>query len=211
MDVPVTIALFGAYFASIYASFIGGGETYFDSVSMFVFFLLTSRFLEMKARQRAGDTAAGLMSLTPRLATRYMADGNTEVIAASALVAGDRLQVRPGETIAADGIVIQGQSAVAEALITGEPLPVPKKEGDSVIGGSVNTESPLQVEVTRAGGESTLATLNRLLNRALSEKPQLAQKADSMAHLFVARVLVFAVVVYIGWWFVDPLMPSGQP
>jgi Cu2+-exporting ATPase len=203
MDVPVTIALFGAYFASIYASFIGGGETYFDSVSMFVFFLLASRFLEMKARQRAGDTAAGLMSLTPRLATRYLADGNTEVIAASALVAGDRLQVRPGETIAADGIVLQGQSAVAEALITGEPLPVPKKEGDSVIGGSVNTESPLQVEVTRAGGESTLATLNRLLNRALSEKPQLAQKADSMAHLFVARVLVLAVVVYIGWWFVD--------
>lgn len=204
MDVPVSIALFGAYFASVYASFIGGGETYFDSVSMFVFFLLTSRFLEMKARQRAGDTAAGLMSLTPRLATRLNRDGSTEVVAASALVAGDRLQVRPGETIAADGIVREGQSAVTEALITGEPMPVPKKEGDAVIGGSVNTESPLQVEVTRAGGDSTLATLNRLLNRALSEKPQLAQKADRMAHLFVARVLLLAVVVYAGWWLFDP-------
>lgn len=204
MDVPVTIALFGAYFASVYASIIGGGETYFDSVCMFVFFLLTSRFLEMKARQRAGDTAAGLMSLTPRLATRVNTDGSTEVVAASALQAGDRLQVRPGETIAADGIVRDGCSAVTEALITGEPLPVPKKEGDAVIGGSVNTESPLQVEVTRAGGDSTLATLNRLLNRALSEKPHLAQKADRMAHLFVARVLVLAVVVYAGWWLYDP-------
>jgi Cu2+-exporting ATPase len=203
MDVPVTIALFGAFFASVYASLIGGGETYFDSVSMFVFFLLTSRFLEMKARQRAGDTAAGLMSLTPRLATRLNTDGSTDIIAASALMPGDRLQVRPGETIAADGIVRDGQSAVTEALITGEPLPVTKKAGDAVIGGSVNTESPLQVEVTRVGGESTLATLNRLLNRALSEKPQLAQKADSMAHLFVARVLVLAVVVYLGWWLVD--------
>lgn len=204
MDVPVTIALLGAYFASVYASVIGGGETYFDSVCMFVFFLLTSRFLEMKARQRAGDTAAGLMSLTPRLATRVNADGTTEVVAASALQAGDRLQVRPGETIAADGIVRDGRSAVTEALITGEPLPVPKAEGDAVIGGSVNTESPLQIDVTRAGGDSTLATLNRLLNRALSEKPQLAQKADRMAHLFVARVLVLAVIVYAGWWLVDP-------
>ncbi len=204
MDVPVTIALFGAYFASVYASVIGGGETYFDSVCMFVFFLLTSRFLEMKARQRAGDTAAGLMSLTPRLATRIQSDGSTNVVAASALQTGDRLQVRPGETIAADGIVREGRSAVTEALITGEPLPVPKAEGDTVIGGSVNTESPLQIEVTRAGGDSTLATLNRLLNRALSEKPQLAQKADRMAHLFVARVLVLAVVVYAGWWWFDP-------
>ncbi|HQV40715.1 MAG TPA: heavy metal translocating P-type ATPase [Moraxellaceae bacterium] len=204
MDVPVTIAIFSAYFASIYASLIGGGETYFDSVSMFVFFLLTSRFLEMKARQRAGDTAASLMSLTPRLATRLNTDGSSEVIAASALVPGDHLQVRPGETIAADGVVRAGQSEVAEALITGEPMPVLKKEGDTVIGGSVNTESPLQVEVTRAGGDSTLATLNRLLNRALSEKPQLAQKADRMAHIFVARVLLLAVIVYIGWWLIDP-------
>lgn len=204
MDVPVSIALFGAYFASLYASLIGSGETYFDSVCMFVFFLLTSRFLEMKARQRAGDTAASLMSLTPRLATRLNADGSSDVIAASALEPGDRLQVRPGETIAADGIVREGQSAVTEALITGEPMPVPKRMGDPVIGGSVNTESPLQIEVTRAGGESTIATLNRLLNRALAEKPQLAQKADRMAHLFVARVLLLAVVVYVGWWIVNP-------
>jgi P-type E1-E2 ATPase len=96
----------------------------------------------MKARQRAGDTAAGLMSLTPRLATRLNTDGSTDSYCRQRIGAGDRLQVRPGETIAADGIVRDGQSAVAEALITGEPLPVTKKEGDAVIGGSVNTESP---------------------------------------------------------------------
>ena len=203
MDVPVTVALFAAFFTSIYATAIRSGETYFDSVSMFIFFLLASRFLESRARQAAGETATSLMALTPRLATRLEADGSEQVVGANQLLPGDHIIVKPGETIAADGEVIAGSSTATEALLTGEPLPIPKQVGDSVLGGSINGESPLTMLVSRAGGDSTIATLNRLLNRALAEKPRLAQKADELAQYFVGGVLILAAAVYISWHFVN--------
>ena len=204
MDVTVTVALFSAFFTSVYATAIRSGETYFDSVSMFIFFLLASRFLESKARQAAGETATSLMALTPRLATRLEADGSEHIVGATQLVSGDHILVKPGETIPADGEVIAGSSAATEALLTGEPLPIPKQMGDSVIGGSINGESPLTIRVSRAGGDSTIATLNRLLNRALAEKPRLAERADQLAQYFVSGVLLLSAAVYLVWHFMAP-------
>ena len=198
MDVPVSLALVGAYAASVFATVTQQGDTYFDSVSMFIFFLLTSHFLEVRARQRAGDTAASLMALTPQLATR-LEQGGDQVVAVSDLQRGDRILVKPGETVAADGVIEEGQSAVNEALLTGEPLPLAKKSGDAVRSGSINGEGSLVVRVTRTASDSTLGTLNRLLNRALAEKPQLAQRADAIAQVFVAVVLVLATLVFFAW------------
>lgn len=204
MDVPVSIALIFAYTASWFATVTQSGETYFDSVCMFIFFLQTSRYLELKARQHAGETAASLMTLEPRLALRRQVDGQWETVASDDLLPGDVILIAAGEAIPCDARVVAGNGSVSEALVTGEPLPVAKMPGADLLGGSVNGEQALQAEVTRVGQESVLATLQQLLARALSEKPLIAQKADSMAHFFVARVLVLAVLTYIGWQFFDP-------
>lgn len=198
MDVPVSLALFGAYAASVFATVMQEGDTYFDSVTMFIFFLLTSHFLETRARQRAGDTAASLMALTPQLATR-LEHGTETVIAVAEVKINDVILIKPGETIAADGLVEEGHSSVNEALLTGEPFPLEKKTGDSVSSGSINCEGSLLVRVTRSASDSTLGTLNRLLNRALAEKPQLARRADELAQIFVAAVLLIAGIVFFSW------------
>jgi Cu2+-exporting ATPase len=204
MDVPVSIALIISFFASIYATVTGSGETYFDSVSMFIFFLLTGRYLEAKARRQASETATDLIPILPRLAHHVLADGQHEQIPVTQLQVGDKVLVKAGETLPCDGKVLEGSSAISEALLTGEPLPISKTVGDRVVSGSQNHDSPMIIEVTKSAQSSTLATLHQLINRALSEKPLLAQRADKMAHWFVARVLVLAVVVYVGWYFVEP-------
>lgn len=200
MDVPVSLALIAGFAASVWSTVAGKGDTYYDSVTMFIFFLLSSHFLEMRARQRAGDIAATLMAMSPQLATRQAADGTLAVIGAAELAPGDLVLVKPGESVPADGDVIDGRSAVSEALLTGEPLPVPKQAGDTVIGGSVNSDGSLLVRVTRGTSEGTLGALNRLLNRALAEKPLLARRADAIAQVFVGIVLAFSVLVFAAWY-----------
>jgi Cu2+-exporting ATPase len=209
MDVPVSLALTSAYLASVYATVTQQGDSYFDSVTMFIFFLLTSHFLEARARQRAGDTASRLMASAPRLATRLQANdagkesAGSDVVAAADLQPGDRILVKPGETVPADGIVLEGHSAVSEALLTGEPLPLPRQAGDAVLGGSLNTEGSLVIRVSRDAADSTLGTLNRLLNRALAEKPRLARRADELAQVFVGIVLLLSVIVFAAWTHAD--------
>jgi Cu2+-exporting ATPase len=203
MNVPVSLALLAAFGASLAATLLGRGDTYYDSVTMFIFFLLTSHYLEMQARRRAGDTAAGLLALAPELATRLTDHGVHEVIAARELRVGDRVLVKPGETVPADARVLEGASAVSEALLTGEPLPVVKNPGDDVIGGSINSEGALLLQVQREAGEGTLGTLARLLDRALADKPELARQADAVAQHFVAVVLLFSALVFAAWWQVD--------
>lgn len=203
MDVPISIALLCSYLASTYAMVTHQGETYFDGVSMFIFFVTASRYLEMRARHKAGEIAGNLQFTQPRLAMR-MEQGEWCRVATETLSVGDRLLVRPGETFPCDGQVQAGTSSVSEAMLSGEGLPIRKKPHDAVIGGTQNLEQPLEVTVTAVGQATVMAALQQLLSRASLEKPPQVMQADKLSSIFIARVLMVSVVVYGIWFFIDP-------
>lgn len=198
MDVPVALAIGLAFVASAWATWQGAAEVYFDSVCMFVFFLLTGRFLEMNARHKAGQISEELVRIVPTTARRVR-EGLEQAVAVGDLVSGDRVRVKPGETVPADGRVVVGASSVDESLLSGESLPVPKSVGDVVIAGSVNGDGPLELEVERVGADTVLSAIVRLLDRAQAERPRIAAVADRVAAWFVAAVLLVAAGV-AGWW-----------
>ena len=207
MDVPVALGIGAAFAASVWATLTAGGEVYFDSVTMFVFFLLSGRFLEMTARQRAVSVTEALARLMPVVAARlsaYPAGRDVEQIMAADLRPGDVVLVRPGETIPADGQVIEGESSTNEALLTGESAPVSKRPGVAVTGGTVNIESPLLVGVTQVGEATRLSAIVRLMERAAAGKPRIVELADRIASRFVLTLLVLAVGVAVAWLFIDP-------
>ncbi|BBF85373.1 type cbb3 cytochrome oxidase biogenesis protein CcoI [Aquitalea magnusonii] len=208
MDTPVTIGIFTAFFASLWALIhkIPHG-VYFDSVSMFVFLLLGGRYLEGIARRKAGEATESLVKLIPAFAHRAAnwPDSRETVEATVAMLnPGDVILVKPGETIPGDGVVLDGSSAANESLISGESKPVAKGVGDSVIAGSVNTSSPLYIEISQTGQQTRLASIVRLLDKALAEKPRLAVAADRFASWFVALLLLAAAGSYLAWHFIEP-------
>jgi Cu2+-exporting ATPase len=199
MDVPVALAIAGAFVASVWNTAQGSGEVYFDSVTMFTFLLLGSRFLEMSARHRAGRLAEEKITRLPATAIRLRPDGSEDSVAVAELAPEDRVRVRPGDTIPADGWVLEGHSSVDESLLSGESLPLVKGKGDRLIGGSVNVESPLLMGVDKVGADTVLSAIMRLLDRAQSEKPRIARLADQVAGWFVGFLLLMAAMV-AGWW-----------
>jgi Cu2+-exporting ATPase len=206
MDVPVALATVVAYAASLYFTIVDGAEVYYDSVCMFVFFLLIGRFFEARARDRAAMAVENVLRAAPAMASRLSGDAVDvyELVSVHELRLDDRVLVKPGETIPADGIVVEGRGSVNEAMLTGEHWPRDRGVGDAVTGGTQNGESPLVVRVTRTGAESVLATIVGLVERAGGERPAVAQMADRVAAYFVPAVLVAAAVVATAWWPVDP-------
>jgi Cu2+-exporting ATPase len=203
MDVPVSLAIGAAFLASAWATVSGRGEIYFDSVTMFTFFLLAGRFLEMGARHRAGQAAEELVKLLPATASR-LSDAGEERVPVADLAKGDRVLVRPGESVPADGRIVEGTSSVDESLLTGESLPQLRNTGDQLVGGTINTESPLLMQIERVGEETVLSAIVRLLDRAQTEKPSIARSADRVAGWFVVALLIVAGVVAWWWWLHDP-------
>jgi Cu2+-exporting ATPase len=207
MDVPVALGVGSAFLASCWATLVQAGEVYFDSVTMFIFFLLGGRYLEMTARQKAVSVTEALAKLLPTFAQRMLgfpSDRSLEQCVVGELRPGDHVLVRPGEIIPADGQVVEGVSCANEALLTGESRPVPKSPGDSVTGGAVNAESPLIVRVDKVGEETRLSAIVQLMERAAAEKPRIVEMADRIASYFVATLLAVAVLVAVGWYLVDP-------
>jgi Cu2+-exporting ATPase len=206
MDVPVALGIGSAFVASLWSTFTGHGDVYYDSVSMFVFLLLTGRFLEMTARRRAGAAAEELVKLMPQVATRLpnWPAREEEAVPTVRLTSGDHVLVRPGETIPADAEVIEGRSSVNEAMLTGEALPVAKAPGAFVTGGAINVESPLLLRVANVGEATRLSAIVRLLDRAQSEKPPIGRLADRAASWFVAGLLLCTAVIAAWWWLHEP-------
>ena len=207
MDVPVALGVGAAFLASLWATLTASGAVYFDSVTMFVFFLLGGRFLEMTARQRAVSATEALARLMPAFAGRiaaYPQNREAERVLAADLRPGDIVLVKPGETIPADGQVVEGTSCANESLLTGESLPVPKRPGVAVTGGAVNVESPLFIRVEQIGEATRLSAIVRLMERAAMEKPRIVELADRIASRFILALLLFAAAVALAWCFIDP-------
>lgn len=199
MDVPVSLAIFIAFTASVYITLTGGEDVYFDSVAMFTFFLLLGRFLESQARLKSGQSISQLVSLIPPSAIQLV-DGQEVVVAAKDLKVGDCVRIKPATVIPADGTVINGHSSVDESALTGEFMPVTKSEGHTVTGGTSNVENVIEIRVTAVGSNARISAIMSLLNRAQSEKPKTALIADKVASYFVAAVLVITSSVFVFWW-----------
>ncbi len=201
MDVPVAIALGGAYIGSVWGTWHPASAVYFDSIAMFIFFLLLARYLEMRSRNK--QLTGVRQSLLPKLCKRLLdSDGQRqyELLALDDVQTGDRLLIEPGEIIAADGFVIEGRSAVNEAAFTGEFLPVNKQLDDAVMAGTINGDGHLIINVAATGQQASLSIVQELMTRAREDKPRIARMADQTAQYFIAVVLL-ATVISGGYWY----------
>jgi Cu2+-exporting ATPase len=207
MDVPVALGIAAAFGGSVAATVRGSGDVYFDSVTLFVFLLLASRWLELHARRKAAGALERMRHALPASATRFTdwpATGGTAIVGAAALVPGDHVFVRTGEAFAADGVVAEGRTCVDLSLLTGESAPQPKGPGEAVPGGAVNAGPTVVLRVTKPVVDSTLAGLLKLVEKAGSAKPRIAQWADRVAARFTAALLLFALATFAAWHFIDP-------
>ena len=204
MDLPVALGMAITFAVSTAGTFdpqgILGQEVYFDSLTMFVFFLLTGRWLELRLRDRTAGALDALMNRLPDSVERQRADGTFERVAVRRLQPGDVLRILPGESFPADGTVQQGQTLADEALLTGESRPVPRAVGEAVIAGSHNLANAVLVRVDRTGGDTRFAQIVALMAQAASSRPHLAQLVDRWAKPFLIGVLLAAAgAMAYGW------------
>ena len=208
MDLPVAIGMAITFVVSSAATFepqgLLGDEVYFDSLTMFVFFLLTGRWLELRMRDRTAGALDALMNRLPDSVARRLPDGRFERVAVRRLQVGDVIQVMPGESFPADGTVLEGQTLADEALLTGESRPQSRVAGDAVVAGSHNLSASILVRVDRIGTATRFAQIVELMENASLHKPRLALLADRVAKPFLWGVLLTATAAALWWWTVEP-------
>ncbi len=193
MDVPVSLGITLGFLASLYNTYVATGDTYYESVCMFVLFLLLARYVEFLTRWHAMSSSERITQAVPVIAQRLALNGQIESIAATSLQLGDKVQINPGEVIPADSVVIQGGSSVDESILTGESNAINKNVGDNLLGGSHNLAETLIATVSCVGEDSTLSTISRLMERAHSDKPAWVELADRYASVFVILVILVTV------------------
>lgn len=208
MDVPVALGLLVTFVASSGATFapdsVFGGEVYFDSLTMFVSFLLAGRLLETRARHRVARVLEAALSGMPETAWRLGADGQAEAVSVQRLAPGDRVRVPVGASFPADGQLLEGATRADESLLSGESLAVAKPCGASVVAGSLNLDAPVLMRVDRVGADTRLEAIVALMRDAMSQRPALAKSADRWAGPFLWAVLLLAAGAAAVWSQVDP-------
>jgi Cu2+-exporting ATPase len=208
MDLPVALGIGITFAVSTAGTFepqgMFGAEVYFDSLTMFVFFLLSGRWLELRLRDRTAGALEVLMNRLPESAERQCADGSFERVAVRRIAVGDVLRLYPGEAIPVDGVVAFGRSEVDEALLTGESHPLQRTVGMAVLAGSHNLGATLGVKVTAVGKDTRFSEIVSLMESASASKPAVAVLADRLAKPFLLGVLACSALAAAWWWGRNP-------
>ncbi len=200
MDVLVAMGSSAAYFYSVAVLLFPsiGGHVYFETSAMIITLIKLGKMLEARAKGRTSEAIKKLMGLRPKTA-RVLRDGAEVDVPIESVVLGDRVVVRPGERLPVDGVVIEGHSAVDESMLTGESLPVDKKPGDEVVGGTINKQGLLKFEATRVGAQTALAQIIRLVEEAQGSKAPIQRLADRVSGVFVPAVIAAATITFLAW------------
>ena len=199
MDTLVALGTLSAYGYSVYVTLVGGGEVYFDSVTMITTFVMLGRYLETLGGAEARKGIRKLLNLQPDKAWRRVGDVWQEV-PGSVLSLGDTILVKSGQRVPADAEIREGQAALDEALLTGESVPVNKGPGDMVFAGTLVTDSALTCRVTRLAQDTRLAHITQLVEQTLAAKPPIQRLADQASAYFTFGILGLAVITFLGWW-----------
>ena len=200
MVAAIAPGLFPAELRSVH----GTVPVYFEAAAVIITLVLLGQVLELQAREATGGAIRALLDLAPKTARRIQADGTEEDVSLEDILAGDRLRVRPGEKIPADGVVIDGRSSIDESMVTGESMPVTKSEGDRVIGATVNQTGSLIVEAQRVGSETLLSQIVHLVADAQRSRAPIQRLADQVSGWFVPAVIAVAVAAFLGWLMFGP-------
>ena len=204
MDLPVAIGMLGTFVVSSLGTFEPegpfGAEVYFDSLTMFVFFLLMGRWMELRMRDRTAGALEAVLNRLPDSVQRRTASGTWDRVSIRRLAVGDVVEVLPGEAFPGDGTVVAGQTQVDEALLTGESMPLNRQVGDAVIAGSHNLSGRIELRVEQVGAATRYAQIVSLMESASLHKPAMAELADRMAKPFLVGVLLASAGAAIGWW-----------
>jgi Cu+-exporting ATPase len=209
-----------AYLYSLFATFApdmfpvgfrGMGGTvavYFEAAAVITVLVLLGQVLELRAREQTGGAIRALLKLAPKTARRLRADGQDEEVALELVQVGDRLRVRPGDGVPADGEVLEGKGAVDESMVTGESMPAAKQPGDKLIGGTVNGTGSLVMRADKIGADTVLARIVTMVSEAQRSRAPIQAMADTVSGYFVPAVLGVAVIAFVAWAFTPGRPPD---
>jgi Cu+-exporting ATPase len=213
MDTLIMLGTSAAYFYSVATTFLPQWNIYspfYDSAVLLLSFILLGRTLEAIAKGRTSKAMRSLLDLQAKVAT-IIRDGEEHLLPIEDVEVGDVVLIRPGDKVPVDGEVIDGQSRVDESMITGEPEPVKKKVGDSVVGATINKNGVLRVRATKVGKDTVLSQIVKLVEEAQTNKPPIQRKADAIASKFTPVVIVLAIVTFVFWLYISPVLNITDP